>query len=102
MSDGAHHTPSTSQYWKIALGLAVITALEVSLYYIDNALELGVLNAAMLIGLSLLKFVVVVGWFMHLRFEKPSLSRFFTGGFILAISLYAVVLGFMAAAVLRS
>jgi hypothetical protein len=29
---------------------------------------------------------------MHLRFEKSTLSRFFTAGFILAFSLYAIVL----------
>ncbi|MPZ53052.1 MAG: hypothetical protein GEU79_10035 [Acidimicrobiia bacterium] len=101
MSEGAHHTPTPAQYWKIALGLAVVTGIEVSLYYVDQALELGVLNAAMLIGLSFIKFFVVVGWFMHLKYEKPALSRFFTSGFILALTLYAVVLGFMAAAVLN-
>jgi hypothetical protein len=29
---------------------------------------------------------------MHLRFEKSTLSRFFTGGFILAAALYTIVL----------
>lgn len=101
-NDTHHHTPSPAQYWKIALGLAVVTGIEVALYYIDRQLELGALNAGMLILLSFIKFFVVVGWFMHLRFEKRSLSRFFTGGFVLALSLYAVVLVFMAAAVLQA
>ncbi len=39
-----------------------------------------------------MKFVIVIGWYMHLRFEKSTLSKFFTGGFILALLLYAVVL----------
>ncbi len=38
---------------------------------------------------------MVIGWYMHLRFEKGMLNKFFTAGFILAIGLYAVVLGAM-------
>lgn len=96
-----HHHPSIGQYWKIAALLAVLTAVEVALFYIDNALELGGLNYLLLIILALLKFVIVVGWFMHLRFEKPMLNRFFTAGFMLAMGCYAVVLGAMGIIVIR-
>jgi cytochrome c oxidase subunit 4 len=84
--------PTPAQYWKIAAVLAVLTAIEVALYYIDQTFDLGFLNAAMLLILAALKFVIVVGFFMHLRFEKSTLSRFFTAGFILAFALYAIVL----------
>jgi hypothetical protein len=30
---------------------------------------------------------------MHLRFEKPILTRFFAGGFMLALGLYGIVIG---------
>ena len=98
-----HHPPhpSIGQYWKIAALLAVLTAIEVALFYIDEALGLGGINVVLLIILSLLKFVIVVGWFMHLRFERPLLNRFFAGGFILAILLYAVVLGALGVLVIR-
>ncbi len=95
----AHPTPS--QYWKIAAFLAVITAVEVAMYYIDQRLELGFLNAAILVMLSALKFIVVIGWFMHLRFERPLLSRFFTGGFLLACACYLVVLSAMGVVAIR-
>ncbi len=36
--------------------------------------------------------MIVVGWYMHLRYEKKILSRFFTAGFVLAISLYTIIL----------
>jgi cytochrome c oxidase subunit IV len=101
MSSEHHAHPAPSQYWKIAGILAVLTAIEVALYYIDKELELGALNAAVLIALSSLKFLIVVGWFMHLRFESSLLSRFFTGGFVLAASLYAVVLAAMGVIVIR-
>ncbi len=86
----AHPTPG--QYWKIAAFLAAVTALEVAMFYIDRELGLGFLNAAILLSLSAVKFLVVVGWFMHVRFEKPMISRFFAAGFALACALYLVVL----------
>lgn len=96
----AHH-PTPSQYWKIAGLLAVVTAIEVALFYIDRRLELGALNVMLLLSLSALKFLVVVGWFMHLRFEKAFLSRFFTAGFALACGCYLVVLAAMGVIVIR-
>ncbi len=100
MSDHAAH-PTPAQYWKIAVVLAILTAIEVGLYYVDQELELGAINAALLLVLAVAKFIIVVGWFMHLRFENPLLNRFFTGGFILAFSLYAIVLGLLGVLVIR-
>jgi len=93
MSSPEHiHHPSPAQYWKIAVVLAVLTAVEVAMFYINREYDLGMINTLLLIVLALLKFVIVVGWYMHLRFEKSTLSRFFTGGFILAGALYTIVL----------
>ena len=101
MSTEQHDHPSIAQYWKIAALLAVLTAIEVALFYIDAALDLGGINTTLLILLALLKFVIVVGWFMHLRFEKPMLNRFFAAGFLLAIGCYSVVLGTLGVIVIR-
>jgi cytochrome c oxidase subunit 4 len=102
MSVESHdHHPTPAQYWKIAAFLAVLTAIEVSLFYIDHALELGVFNAIALISLSAIKFLVVIGWFMHVRYEKPMIARFFTAGFILACALYLVVLSAMGVVAIR-
>jgi hypothetical protein len=38
---------------------------------------------------------------MHLRFETSFLNRFFTAGFVLALSLYAIVLGLLGVLVIR-
>jgi len=100
-SDQHDHHPTPAQYWKIAGFLAVLTAIEVSLFYIDQALGLGIFNAVMLLGLSAVKFLVVVGWFMHVRYEKPMISRFFTAGFVLALSLYLVVLAALGVVAIR-
>ncbi|HUO46112.1 MAG TPA: cytochrome C oxidase subunit IV family protein [Acidimicrobiia bacterium] len=89
-----HHIahPGPAQYVKIAVVLAVLTAIEVALFYINDAVSLGWINTALLLILAFLKFVIVIGWYMHLRFENSTLSRFFTVGFVLAFSLYAIVL----------
>ena len=97
-----HHVshPTPGQYIKIAIGLAMLTAVEVGLFYINDSLQLGWINTAALLILAFLKFVIVIGWYMHLRYEKLVVSRFFVFGFTLALSLYAVVLigfGVMAA-----
>lgn len=98
-----HHVlhPTPAQYIRIAIGLATLTAIEVGLFYINNAVNLGWINTAALLTLAFLKFVIVIGWYMHLRYEKTVVSRFFGFGFTLAFTLYAVVLigfGVMAAA----
>ncbi|MGH8926829.1 MAG: cytochrome C oxidase subunit IV family protein [Acidimicrobiia bacterium] len=84
--------PTPAQYVKIAIGLAVLTAIEVALFYINDSVNLGWINTAALLTLAFLKFVIVIGWYMHLRFEKAAAPRFFTFGFVLALTLYAVVL----------
>lgn len=103
MTDHSEHPPhpSIGQYWKIAALLAGLTAIEVALFYIDATLDLGGINTTLLILLALLKFVIVVGWFMHLRFEQRMLNRFFAAGFVLALGLYTVVLGALGIIVIR-
>lgn len=101
MVDSGHAHPSPRQYVQIAVALAVVTGLEVALFYLGEAVELGAFEPAALVLLSFLKFVVVIGWYMHIRFEKATISRFFTAGFVLAMMLYAVVLGAMGVLVIR-
>ena len=88
----ATHHPTTKQYIQIALVLAVLTAIEIALFYIEEAVGMGGWEGPLLVGLSTIKFVAVVGWFMHLRFENSFLSRFFGAGFVLAMILYGIVL----------
>lgn len=85
-----HHHPTPRQYVQIALLLAVLTAIEVGLFYAEPTV--GNLVTPALLILAVLKFVLVVGFYMHLRYEKRLLSGLFGAGFILAAILYAVVL----------
>jgi len=45
---------------------------------------------ALLIALSILKFSLVVLWFMHLKFDNRLFSQLFVGGLLLALSVFVV------------
>jgi cytochrome c oxidase subunit 4 len=62
--------------------LTVITAVEVAIFYIP-ALA-GVL-VPVLLTLSAAKFVIVVLFYMHLRYDSPIFSRVFFGPMMLAL-----------------
>ena len=83
----AHATPG--QYVFIGVVLGVLTAIEIWLSYSD-------LNhtpqTLLLVGLMVLKFALVVMYFMHLRFEKPVFRRLFVTGLVLAVSVFCIVL----------
>ena len=85
--------PSPKQYVQIAVLLAILTAVEVGLYYIEQAGVSGRIVYPTLIILAILKFVIVVAFYMHIRYEKGIVARFFTVGFFGALMLYTVVLG---------
>ncbi len=90
--DKEHTHPGVAQYVEIGVILAVMTLLEVILYEsFDRGLvyEAGV---AGLIILTILKFMLVVLWFMHLRFDAKIFRRLFFAGVVLAGLLYAVVI----------
>jgi cytochrome c oxidase subunit 4 len=85
-----HTHPSDATYIKIALFLGALTALEVGTYFIKDAST--TLLVALLFPMMFVKFAVVCGWFMHLRFDNPLLRRVFIFGLVLAIAVYVVML----------
>jgi cytochrome c oxidase subunit 4 len=85
----AHSHPSDAQYVLVALFLAVITGIEVGLYYVDMDF---VVYSAILGVLMIVKFATVAAFFMHLRFDNKLFRRIFVTGIILATAVYLVVL----------
>jgi cytochrome c oxidase subunit 4 len=71
---------SVGFYWLIGIILAVITGIEVAIFYIP---AIGAALVPILLVLSVAKFVIVVMFFMHLKFD----SRIFTGVFLAGITL---------------
>lgn len=82
------HGMSDAGYIKIALILAAITALEVSTYYVD----FGPLFMPALMAMMVIKFVMVVSYFMHLKFDNKMFSFMFYVGLGLALFVYIVTL----------
>ena len=85
-SSDANHL-SIKQYLKIGALLTIITVVELIASYI----ALGALLVPILLILSAIKFVIVVAYFMHLRFEHRLLSQIFAFAFVLALCILLAV-----------
>ena len=87
-----HAHPSDWQYIKIALLLAVLTALEVFTYFESvHNLSDAVLYVVLTV-LMVLKFIYVVAWFMHLKFDSMIFRRVFQVGIVMALAVYLIML----------
>lgn len=87
----AHDHPGELAYVKVAIILALITAIEVAIYYIPWVHDSGVLVPALIV-LSAIKFFIVVSWFMHLKFDDHLLRRVFIFGLIFGGALILALL----------
>jgi cytochrome c oxidase subunit 4 len=92
--DGIAHEehPSNQVYIRVAIILAIITIVEVAIYYIP-AIR-GVLVPALIV-LSLAKFIMVVGYFMHLKFDNRLFRFMFAAGMVLTLAVYLALLAMM-------
>ena len=88
--EGLISHPTDLKYVKIAIILAVLTAIEVSTYFWDEASTNVLL--VVLLPLMAVKFAIVAGFFMHLRFDSPLFTRMFVAGLAFAVVVYAVML----------
>ena len=84
--------PSDAKYIKIALWLAVLTALETATYFIDwfegNATRQWIFLGPMMV----VKFGTVAWYFMHLKQDSRLFTRVFVTGIVLATIVYLIVL----------
>ena len=78
--EGGHASVKT--YVLIGIILTIITAVEVAVFYIPG---LASVLVPVLIVLSAAKFVIVVQFYMHLKFDNPILSRVFFAPMFLAV-----------------
>lgn len=94
MAQQAGHTTAEPQglqprqYVIIGLTLTVITIIELAVSYSD----IGAVMIPLLIGLSAVKFALVVALFMHLRYEPKLLTQVFTVSLGLAIAVTVALL----------
>lgn len=82
----AHPVHGTRTYWIIGAILFVVTALEIAAYYVED--QLGSAAAPIILVLSAIKFLLVVMFFMHLKYD----NKVFTGIFIFPALLGTLVI----------
>ncbi|MGH7469831.1 MAG: cytochrome C oxidase subunit IV family protein [Longimicrobiales bacterium] len=84
--------PNWKIYVVIGLALTIITAIEVAIFYIP---QLESVLVPTLLVLSAGKFVTVVLFYMHLKFDSPIFSRvFFAPMFLATLVVVALVVLF--------
>ncbi len=83
------HGLSDRGYVGIAIILAIMTAAEVAISYLDLP---GWMFMSGLLVLMVVKFVMVVSFFMHLKFDSKIFTWLFYSGLILAVAVYGVML----------
>jgi cytochrome c oxidase subunit 4 len=93
---GGHATVRT--YITVAIVLGVITAIEVATLYVPG-IPNGLLVGSLLI-MSAVKFVLVVGFFMHLRYDHPIMRSLFIGPLIIAICIILALMALFSAYIL--
>ena len=81
---GAHAHPGPWTYILVGLILLILTIIEVAIVYIP-ALA-GVLVPVLMV-LMVIKFALVVMYFMHLKFDSPLLSGLFTAPLLVSVSI---------------
>ena len=86
-----HPTPGT--YFKVALVLVALTALEVAALSADF---LGHAIIAILGIMSIAKFILVAMFYMHLNFDSRIFSVMFVTGLVIAAGVIFALMGLFA------
>lgn len=89
MSEATHAHPTPRDYWVLAVVLAIITAAEIAVTYVS---ALDSIIAPLLIVMAIAKFVIVVNYYMHLKYEQKLFRNLFLIGLIAAPLLFGAML----------
>ena len=97
MQHGRH--PTFRQYVVVATALFLITIVEFLLIWKRAGIvdDLGASKVPLLVGLSAIKFGVVIMFYMHLKFDSRLFSAVFLAGLALAFAVGIAVLGLFVA-----
>jgi cytochrome c oxidase subunit 4 len=78
-----HDHPTAGTYIKVGAILTAITIAEVWAYYIPSLVASRVFVPLLLL-MSAVKFVIVVMFYMHLKYDHKLFRALFTGPFLVA------------------
>ena len=87
-AEGSHASPKF--YVMIGIILAVLTGMEIAAFYIP--IPSHTVEVSILLFLSVLKFILVVGYFMHLKFDSNIFSLVFVAGLVLAVFMVSALI----------
>ena len=96
-----HEHPTWARYKWVALILTVITIVEVWVYYIP-AFVASRLFVPALLTMSAVKFVIVVLFYMHLKYDHRVFRALFTGPLIIAMTTIVALMFLFAKLVIRT
>ncbi|MEY4632005.1 MAG: hypothetical protein RIQ81_2125 [Pseudomonadota bacterium] len=91
-SHGEKEHASVKLYIVFAVILCVITFMEWWIFKKKDAL--GISNQVLvisLIAMSLIKFAMVCGWYMHLRYDNKVLTNMLLAGMVMASATFLVL-----------
>jgi cytochrome c oxidase subunit 4 len=89
--EGAHASIRT--YLLVAVILTVVTAIEVGTYFMPWFQSRFWVLFWVLSILSIFKFALVVGFYMHLRYDAAFYRRVFLFPLVIAVAMTVVVVG---------
>ena len=85
-----HEHVSDWIYIKIAIVLAILTAIEVFTYFESVHQMSDTLLVITLSVLMVVKFALVAAYFMHLKYDNAIFTKFIAAGLIIAWPVYGV------------
>ena len=77
-----HHYPTSRTYLLVFAGLVVLTLAEVAAAYIE-----GGIKAPLLLGMAAIKALMVILFFMHLKYDSRWFAFIFFAPMVLVIPL---------------
>jgi cytochrome c oxidase subunit 4 len=93
---GGHASVAT--YIRVAVVLSVVTAIEVATLYIPGLPNLLLVTSLLL--MSIVKFALVVGFYMHLRYDSKIFTSMFVGPLLIAVGIILAVMALFSAFIL--
>lgn len=99
--DGGHAGPKL--YWVFAAILCLLTFCEWSIFRFREpwGITPGIL-VPVLLGLSAIKFVMVVGWYMHLRYDPGWMKKIFVAALVMGGGTALVLVALMGKAAVQA
>lgn len=87
MSAHAGAQPTSGTFMKVWIALVALTAIEVWMGYIHLNPRIMIF---LLLGLSIVKAALIIGYFMHLRYERVTLALWLMPAMVICICLMAI------------